>query len=193
MFLLQKRLYVDMDGTLGVFTPVDKFETLYERGFFANIAPLQNVVDAVRAISTKRPDIEVFCLSSYLADSKYALKEKNTWLDATLPELDAAHRIFVPCGFSKAEYLSYKVAGGVKPSDFLLDDYTRNLIQWVQAGGRGIKLLNGINNTRGTWFDARISSDTNPSRIVSDICSIMLENVNMLGNYVHHAQDGLSR
>ncbi|HWR19917.1 MAG TPA: hypothetical protein VN608_09865 [Clostridia bacterium] len=189
---MMSRLFVDMDGTLGVFTPVNTFETLYEKSFFANIAPMQNMVEAVRAIITNHPDIEVYCLSAYLADSKYALKEKNAWLNAMLPELDARHRIFVPCGFDKAEYLSYKFAGGVKPTDFLLDDYTRNLIHWAQAGGHGIKLLNGINNTRGTWSADCVSYESNPSRIVSDICSIM-SNVQMLGNYVRIAREGLSR
>lgn len=189
----RKRLFVDMDGTLGAFTPVDTFETLYEQGFFTNVAPHKNVVEAIRAIITTRPDIEVFVLSAYLADSRYALEEKNGWLKKELPDLDAGHKIFVPCGYNKAEYLSYKFAGGVRPTDFLLDDYTRNLNQWAQAGGHGIKLLNGINHTRGTWEDDRIRCDKSPVRIVCDICGIMLENMKVLDNNVRPALDARAR
>ena len=35
------RLFVDMDGTLAVFNRIDKLETLYERGYFADLTPRQ--------------------------------------------------------------------------------------------------------------------------------------------------------
>ena len=84
----EKRLFVDMDGTLAVFKPVDELETLYEQGYFLNLQPQENVVEAIREIITKHPEIEVNILSAYLSDSEYALAEKNKWLDRYLPEID---------------------------------------------------------------------------------------------------------
>lgn len=164
----RQRLFVDMDGTLAVFTPVDELETLYEKGYFGNLEPHENVVSAVREIIENHPEIEVHVLSAYLTDSKYALQEKNEWLDKYLPEIDQAHRVFVPCGSDKKE----GIEGGVRPDDFLLDDYTHNLNDW-QPPARGIKLLNAINHTRGSWEHDRIRFDRDPSALADGIVAIM--------------------
>lgn len=164
----EKRLFVDMDGTLAVFTPVDELETLYEQGYFLNLQPQENVVAAIKEIITKHPEIEVNILSAYLSDSKYALEEKNKWLDKYLPEIDSKHRIFVPCGTDKKE----AIQNGVSRDDFLLDDYTKNLNEW-QPPARGIKLLNGINHTRGTWPYDRIRHDRGAVDLANGILSIM--------------------
>jgi 5'(3')-deoxyribonucleotidase len=139
------RLFVDMDGTLAVFQPVDKLETLYEKGYFLNLAPHERVVDAVKNIIQTRSDIEVYVLSAVLSDSKFALDEKNAWINSFLPEIPTERRIFPPCGTDKKRY----IPKGIKSDDFLLDDYTHNLTLW-QPPARGIKLLNGINHTTGT-------------------------------------------
>lgn len=166
----RQRLFVDMDGTLAVFKPVDEMETLYEEGYFKTLAPQRNVVEAVRKIITEHPDIEVNILSAYLSDSQYALQEKNEWLDRYLPEIDREHRVFVPCGTDKKE----GIRDGIRKTDFLLDDYTKNLNEW-QPPARGIKLLNGINHTRGSWAFDRLSHDRESASLASAILSIMRE------------------
>lgn len=112
-----------MDGTLAEFKPVDEIETLYEKGYFAELKPQENVVGGIKAFITEHSDVEVYVLSSVLSDSSYALSEKNEWLDKYIPEIDEAHRIFVPCGEDKAAY----VTGGISGNDILLDDYSANL------------------------------------------------------------------
>ncbi|MDO0824059.1 5' nucleotidase, NT5C type [Desulfosporosinus nitroreducens] len=164
----KQRLLIDMDGTLAVFTPVDELETLYEPGYFLNLKPINNVVQSIKEIIKNNPDIEVNILSAYLPDSPYALEEKNAWLDQYLPEVDLEHRIFPPCGSDKKDYLP----GGIRETDFLLDDYTHNLKLW-QPPARGIKLLNGINYTRGTWEYDRIRYDKEPQELAEDIVNIM--------------------
>lgn len=161
------RLFVDMDGTLAEFKPVATMETLYEKEYFENLAPMKVTVDAINSIIENHPDIEVFILSAYLSDSEYALREKQRWLDQYLPSIDLNHRIFCPCGSQKRAY----VPDGIKPTDVLLDDYTKNLMEW-EPPARGIKLLNGINDTRQTWQGARangneIDSETLAAEIVS--------------------------
>lgn len=164
----RQRLFVDMDGTLAVFTPVDELETLYEKGYFANLEPHDNVIAAVKDIMANHPEIEVHILSAYLTDSQYALQEKNEWLDRYLPEIDQAHRVFVPCGSDKKQ----GIEGGIRQDDFLLDDYTHNLNDW-HPPARGIKLLNAINHTRGSWEHDRIRFDREPSALAEGIVSIM--------------------
>lgn len=165
-----KRLFVDMDGTLAEFRQIDTLETLYEEGYFANLQPQMAVVEAVKIIIRECPDIEVNILSAVLTDSQYALQEKNDWLDRYLPEIDAAHRLFPPCGSDKKEYIS----DGITPDDFLLDDYTVNLNTW-EPPARGIKLLNGINHTNGTWQRAMISWDRIPQTMAEELVRIIRE------------------
>ncbi len=165
---LEQRLFVDMDGTLAVFKPVDEMETLYEEGYFKTLEPQRNVVEAVRQIIKNHPEIEVNILSAYLTDSSYALKEKNEWLDRYLPEIDREHRIFMPCGTDKKE----AIKDGIRSNDFLLDDYTKNLNEW-QPPARGIKLLNSINHTRGSWPHDRIRYDRNPAELAQGIVTVM--------------------
>lgn len=159
-----KKIYVDMDGTLAVFKPCEKLEILYEEGYFKNLEPQEVVVDAVRDLC-KNPDYEVYVLSAVLTDSKYALKEKNEWLDKYLPEIPKERRVFPPCGEDKKKYVD------LKEGDFLLDDYTKNLIDW-EPPGTAIKLLNGINHTNETWEGNSINGVTEKEIIVDKINAI---------------------
>jgi 5'(3')-deoxyribonucleotidase len=173
---MMQRLFVDMDGTLAVFQPVDKLETLYEQGYFFDLKPNSNVVNAIRDIAS-RHQVEVFILSSVLSDSEYALDEKNAWLDKYLPEITRDHRIFPPCGQDKKDY----IPDGIRRSDYLLDDYTANLILW-QPPARGIKLLNGINHSSGTWKYDRIRYDKPAATIEDDILSVMQGELHIFDN-----------
>ncbi len=167
------RLFIDIDGTLAVFTPVEQMETLYEEGYFRNLKPHGNVIEGVKFFMKTNPATEVYILSSVLADSRYALEEKNAWADQYLPEIDRDRRIFPPCGENKADY----VPGGISRADVLLDDYTDNLLNWKEQGGTGIKLMNGINGTKGRWDGRRIDGFFFPEGIAS-----------MLGTAVRRAE-----
>lgn len=166
------RLAVDMDGVLAEFQRVDTLETLYEKGYFFNLKPIQNVVDAIRDIVFNHPEVEVYIMTSVLSDSKYALEEKNQWLDKYLPEIEEQRRIFPPCGENKLEYMP----GGIRETDFLLDDYTNNLTLW-EPPARGIKLLNGINHTRETWRGNRLRYDKSPEELAENIVDVVINGV----------------
>jgi 5'(3')-deoxyribonucleotidase len=157
-----------MDGTLAVFKPVDQLETLYEKGYFENLKPISTVLQAVKFIIKNNPEIEVNILSAYFIDSKYALDEKHKWLDQNLPEIPRERRVFLPCGADKKNY----IPGGIRENDYLLDDYSVNLNLW-EPPAKGIKLLNGINHTRGSWSNDRIRYDKSPSEIANNIVNIM--------------------
>lgn len=140
------RLFVDMDGTVAQWE-TQRFEDLFEKGYFLNRPAYRNVVDGLNLYMEQHPETEVYILSAYLDGSEYALSEKGRWLDSELSQIDRQHRIYVPYGVDKAEF----VPGGIRETDFLLDDYTKNLLTWEYEGGSGIKLMNGINGTIGTW------------------------------------------
>ena len=162
---MKRRMFIDMDGTLAVFTPVDTMETLYEKGYFAKLEPHQLVIDGLRLYMSQEPDTELYILSSTLEDSLYAEDEKNEWLDEHFPEMDAQHRIFPPCGKEKADY----VPGGIGENDYILDDYTLNLNQWEAAGGKGIKLRNAINGQKGTWKGRYVTYMDTPKDFVFNL------------------------
>lgn len=172
----RQRLFIDMDGTLAVFSPVNQLEALYEKGYFKNLLPHDNVLEAVKLIIGSYPEIEVNILSAYLTDSAYALNEKNAWLDKYLPEISRGNRIFLPCGSDKAEYVE-----NLGENDFLLDDYTANLNSW-EPPARGIKLLTDINNTKGSWESDRIRFDKPGNVIAKNVVSIMKHNQRIYDN-----------
>lgn len=162
------RLLIDMDGTLARFQQVDTLEKLYEKGYFLNLEPMRNVVVAVKLFVAKNPQVPVYILSSVLEDSKYALEEKQGWLDRYLPEVSPENRIFPPCGENKLSY----VPGGIRANDYLLDDYTQNLMLW-EPPAKGIKLLNGINHTNGTWQGSMLRCDKPAEQLAEDIASVI--------------------
>ncbi|MBD5556851.1 MAG: hypothetical protein HDQ95_16300 [Roseburia sp.] len=162
------RLFVDLDGTAAEFRVVDTLEVLYEEGYFLNLLPQQNVVDAIRHIIREHPEVEVNILSAVLTDSKYALSEKNAWIDRYLPEITPEHRIFPPCGADKKDFIE----DGVGPTDFLLDDYSVNLQSW-EPPARGIKLMNGINGTKGTWQSDKLSIMKDGAELAGNLMQIM--------------------
>lgn len=140
------RLFVDMDGTLAVFNNnLSSEEQLYEQGYFLRLEPQTEAIEAVRGIIADQK-MDVYVLSAVLTDSLYALNEKNEWVDKFLPEIDDGHRVFTPVGQEKAQYIPH----GIQKGDVLLDDYSKNLHEWPEKGV-AIKLMNGINGTKGTW------------------------------------------
>ncbi len=159
-----KTLYVDMDGTLAKWKPVEKFEELYEPGFFLTARTNENVVNAIRGIKLHEPDIEVKILSARLADSPYAEAEKIAWLQRNIPEIPQEDYIFTVCGEPKSKFISE-----IDRDSFLLDDYTKNLLEWEAAGGTGIKLLNGINHTHGTWQGLSVHHSASPEALRDEL------------------------
>ncbi len=141
----KRRLFVDMDGTLCQWKDCEKYEDLYEPGFFSSMLPNTALVDAIKIIFLQN-EIVIYILSAALADSDCAVKEKNMWLDLHLPEVDHDHRIFVSTDIKK--YAA--VPGGIRPTDILLDDYSKNLHEWSEKAV-AVKFLNGVNGTNGTW------------------------------------------
>ena len=168
------KLFVDLDGTAAEFKNVSQIEQLYEPGYFYNLKPNMNVINAVKEIIKNRKScVEVYILSAYLSDSKYALDEKKMWCDKYFPEIDDEHRLFPTCGEDKTQYIAKKF-GKINEQYFLLDDYSKNLHSW-EPPARGIKIMNGINGTQGTWQGNSLSLERESEDLARCIGEIMFK------------------
>lgn len=164
----KKRLFIDMDGTLVEWKNIKIEATDYEDikeipekideilrtpGYFKNLKAHQNVIDCINNLLENR-ELDIYILSCVLPDKGFSTprNDKNDWLDKYLPNIDKSHRIFVPDGENKIDYVPF----GISENDYLLDDYTKNLNDW-SFKGKGIKFLNGVNANKGTWNGARIN------------------------------------
>lgn len=167
----KKRLFVDMDGVLAKWIENEPFEAVCEPGYFLNLPPNICVVDAVKALceSVDRRGTEVYILSAVL-DNGHAEREKRMWLDTYCPFIPEKHRLFVSCDERKST-----AVGSVSKSDFLLDDYTKNLREWKDEGGTPIKLFNGVNGRSGSYVGAYTCAWLAPQQIVADIQRFMEE------------------
>lgn len=139
--------FVDMDGTIAEWR-YGADDMLRSPGYFRSLAPTAFLAPFKEYIAAGG---EVYILSTYL-DGCPALADKNGWLDEFLPEVPQSHRLFVPTGVSKSDFVKARL--GLKGLDarmVLFDDHSPNLHGWKAAGGRGVKCYNGINGNHGTW------------------------------------------
>lgn len=165
---MKKRLFVDMDGTLSRFHDEAQYlERMYEKGFFENLKPFENLVSGLKQFMRKNPDVEVFILSgAVIGEPPYCVAEKNNWLDLNLPEIDQKHRIFTSIGKHKATFIS----GGIGTEDYLLDDYNVGLEEWQQDGGTSIKCKNNINHKGkvGPLWQGKLVDNSLPAEAINE-------------------------
>lgn len=162
------KLFVDMDGTIATWdTELASSEVLYQKGYFNKRPIMKNMIEAVKLLSDEQ-EIELYILTSIFSDSIYTVEEKHEWLDQYLPHIPKENRLFAICGESKRESVPFKVDNKC----YLLDDYTKNLSDW-SLEGKGIKVLNGINHTKGSWKGPFVHHSENPLLIASKIKDII--------------------
>lgn len=168
------RLFIDMDGTLARFhDEVQYLERMWEKDFFRNLKPFENMLEAVKLLAEQNNEIEVYILSAAIdGEPPYCCKQKNQWLDEHLSEIDSLHRIFTRVGVPKSDY----IPGGIDKNDFLLDDYNKNLEEWLDFGGSSIKCVNNINH-KGLigklWDGELVRTADSPNIIKQQLSSII--------------------
>lgn len=160
-----KRVYLDLDGTLAEWKSVATMLELRQKDYYFQLRPTKLVPFANRL--AKRRDVETITLSQYLPNT-YALEDKNRWCDTYVPSIDKEHRIFVPYGTGKPEYIQEVLSCPLCKDDILIDDYSKNLKEWAAAGGTAIKWLNGINGINGTFHGLRIMWVSDLEKIIMD-------------------------
>lgn len=140
-------IFVDMDGVLAKYNK-NTYKYMYDKGFFLN-RPIQKVmIDSIKLISEQYHN--VYILSSII-DSQHCKLEKNLWLNKHLPEISNDKRLYVPYDMTKSEFVKNKVDLS-NSINVLIDDFTKNLNEWTVPNAIPIKVLNGINNTKGSWL-----------------------------------------
>lgn len=147
-----KTLYFDLDGTMAEWRAAANFSDLLKKGYFRTLAPTEVANYANKLVGNANAD--VYSLSAYITES-FAHDEKNEWMDEYTPNIDHEHRIFVPNGLCKADFVIEALNRPLTKNDVLIDDHTPNLISWEEAGGMAIKWLNGINGIGGTFEGLR--------------------------------------
>lgn len=160
-------IFVDMDGVLAVYDK-DIVEHMYKEGYFANRPVINNMIEVAKRLVKK--GYEVYILTSCI-DSEYCKQEKAIWLDKYLPEVKKENRIYVNYGDVKARYAE-RCSDYEGRVNLLIDDYTENLDKWDLAGALPVKVMNGLNGTKGTWLSSggsRINFDCPPEHNVKTI------------------------
>ena len=173
--IVKPKCFIDMDGTLCEWRSAATLEDLYEEGYFSTLLPNENVLNAVK-ILLQNPHIEVYVLSAVLEDSVFAIDEKKYWVGKYLPEMQEDHILLCKTTEAKGKFVEDAVYGGtgeLGQKDLLLDDYTVNLRAWEKSGGKGLKLRNAVNGSRGTWKGDSVGHTQDPEEIAQKILSAL--------------------
>lgn len=136
-----------MDGTIAKFNvrnALERFAT--EEGFFAKLGAYKNIEE----INEMAKGGNVYIISA--SPNIQADNDKMKWLDKYLYNLPKENIVFCRIGENKAEIIKNKLGFEIDNNTILVDDYTKNLNEWEEKGGKGIKrLTTKADNSRGLW------------------------------------------
>lgn len=143
--------FIDMDGTIADFYhDPDCLTKMMEKGYFENL-PAMSFATAINDLALKN---EVYILSACV-NTTFCETEKANWIEKNLPNILKSNMIFCSVGENKADIVKQRLGiRKIRKHHVLIDDYTKNLLEWKDAGGTGIKKLNGMNNKSGNWKGA---------------------------------------
>lgn len=137
-----KRLLFDTDGVLAkwnwdISPEKNNMHLLKEGHYFLERPEQENIVNTVHYLSIYRRSAYVlYNITAVLIDAKNAWSDKHKWDDKVIPEIDREHRIFLPCGEDKIDYVP-----DFDPwTNILIDDYGENCRTWASHGGTYIKV-----------------------------------------------------
>lgn len=196
---------MDMDGVLAEWKTAPKDAPIapwLEEGYYFNLKPNQAILEATKRLSeveeiTTTQGIKckfrLGILSCYPLDSKTSLSDKHQWLNKYFPQVDS--RLFVPFDENRSGENKLEAVGLHTPREnelnpqvspelsqarlcsfhLLFEDYTKNLLDWQDHGGLGIKVLNGINDRHKTWTGPRVN--INSDTLYEDMLNTIIESV----------------
>ena len=145
-------LIIDLDGTVAQWATAEKsFEELLQPGYFYQLMPEYKLIKGIEELLSFNHDFDGYVLSAYFTDTPYPLEDKKKWVSTWLQFVPKEKCIYVPYGENKAEFFEKETGIKIDKNCIMLEDYTPALNDFVAAGGTGIKFMNGINGTKGTW------------------------------------------
>ncbi len=141
------KIFLDLDGTLVQFNverALERFDK--EKGFFANLEAFKNI-EIVNELAKKG---NLFIISA--SPNEQADKDKMKWIKKYLPNICLENITLCRIGENKANIIESKYNIEINENCYLLDDYSKNLFEWLKKGGTGIKRLTPISdNSRKLW------------------------------------------
>ena len=143
-------LFLDLDGTLAKFNSkrnaLKRFDN--EIGFFANLKPYK-YIEFVNSLATKE-GVNVYIISA--TPNEQADKDKLVWIKKYLNQINDKNICFCRLNENKAKVIKDKLNITIDNNCLLLDDYTKNLIEWQNLNGIGIKRITSkADNSTKKW------------------------------------------
>ena len=100
--------------------------------------------------------------------NEQADKDKMQWIKKYLPNVPQENITLCRLGENKAKIIENKYNFKIDKNCYLLDDYTKNLTEWEQVGGTGIKrLTHCADNSRKLWKGLAIKNLTKLGLVVA--------------------------
>ena len=152
---------LDMDDTLAHFNKekkaLERFSS--EKSFFSKLEPTKLLLYIQIAIITKVIDLNnIYIVSA--SPNEQADKDKQEWLNKYLKALPKENITFTRLGQNKADHFikKYHLDNKDLSNYILIDDYTKNLVEWQKLGGKVLKYINEYNNTKQTYKQYNIKA-----------------------------------
>lgn len=157
-----KKIFLDLDGTVAKFNvrnALKRFET--EKGFFAKLGAYKGI----EKINEMAKCGNVYIISA--SPNEQADSDKMKWIEKYLNNVPMENRLICRCGDNKAEFLKAKGIE-IDKNCYLLDDYTKNLVEWEEVGGIGIKRITKVaDNSRKLWKGLEVKNLGNLATVVA--------------------------
>ena len=141
------KIFLDLDGTLARFNVRNALERFdKEEGFFARLKAYKNIEIVNELAKTN----QLYIISA--SPNEQADNDKMIWLNKYLPNINVENITLCRLGQNKAQIIQDKYNITIDKKCYLLDDYTKNLNEWEQYNGSGIKRLTAVaDNSRKLW------------------------------------------
>lgn len=153
---MNKKVFLDLDGTLAKFNVRNALERFdKEVGFFAKLSAYKGI-EVVNELAKTN---QLFIISA--SPNEQADKDKMVWIQKYLPNVSIDNITLCRIGQNKAQIIEEKYSIKIDNNCYLLDDYTKNLNEWENFGGLGIKRLTSVaDNSRKLWKGLQIKDLT---------------------------------
>ena len=142
-----KKIFLDLDGTLAKFNVRNALARFaVEEGFFARLGAYKGIEE----INEMAKNGNIYIISA--SPNMYADLDKKRWIKKYLPNIKMQQVILCRLGENKARVIEKQLNITIDEKCFLLDDYTKNLQEWEQVGGTGIKRITSVaDNSTKKW------------------------------------------
>ena len=142
-----KKIFLDLDGTLAKFNVPNALERFdKEEGFFSKLGAYKGI----ESINELAKNNNLFIISA--SPNEQADKDKMIWIEKYLPNININNITICRIGENKAKIIQDKYNITINDNCYLLDDYTKNLNEWENFGGKGIKRITKVaDNSTKKW------------------------------------------